>query len=67
MWDCVPPRLCVTLGALGVTLHRLTQIFTDLILETADFANSAEKICANLCNLWFFLGVLGVLPQILNR
>ncbi len=34
-------------------IHRLTQIHTDWMIETADFADSAEKICANLCNLWF--------------
>ncbi len=32
-------RLCVTIG---VTIHRLTQIFTDRMVETADFADSAD-------------------------
>ncbi len=41
------------LCALGVIIHRLTQICTDWMVETADFADSAEKICANLCNLRF--------------
>ena len=44
--------LCA-LGALGVPIHRLTQIYTDWMIEIADFADSAEKIWVNLCNLWF--------------
>ncbi len=39
---CVSLRLCVPLR-LCVIIHRLTQIFTDWMVETADFADFAEK------------------------